>query len=175
MNTTNMMNLNGHVINLDTTSVLEACYMLTNKWFTDSYVDMCRPANTRVRIAPVIEPKRKGYPMNNDSGCFHEDLIITCRFLARNHIYDCCVDGEGRPNNHWSSTKDDMEKQLGRKLFDLEITCLSLGRHFGPTPSITDEDRSDLGWFLADGCVSTDWYTWEGLGNALAKYDREVL
>jgi hypothetical protein len=59
-------------------------------------------------------------------------------------VIDHCYDDNGAEDNHWSGTKEEMERELGRPLSGDEITLLSLSRGFGPTPSLGDEETREL-------------------------------
>lgn len=70
----------------------------------------------------------------------YSDLVQCCERLAEDQISGWWLDDNDRESNHWSATLDVMREELGRDLTDVEITCLSLSRCYGPLPCIEEKD-----------------------------------
>lgn len=81
----------------------------------------------------------------------------------------CMSDDDCQVTGHWGGTKDVMEENLGRYLTKAEITCLSLTRCFGPTPTITDDEAlAIIGQVWPNGNSNGSWLTWKELINTMA-------
>lgn len=90
--------------------------------------------------------------------------------LAENNVpASCWDDEEGKTQTgHWSGTKADAETALGRPLTSEEVTLLSLGREFGPTPALEDEVAKRLMKALwPEGNNRGSWYNWAILAQRL--------
>lgn len=98
-----------------------------------------------------------------------KNLIRTLDSLINNEVPSDCMSDDGtQVTGHWSGTKEDMEIALGRALSKEEVTCLSLSRCFGPTPSLTSEEAKDLfSRVWPEGNASGSWLTWEELAEVL--------
>jgi len=79
------------------------------------------------------------------------------------------LDEEGAGmTGHWSATREAMEEALGRPLTEEEVTLLTLGRGYGPTPALTKEGAVYLLKLLwAEGNPLGEWYEWADLAAAL--------
>jgi len=76
-----------------------------------------------------------------------------------------------QPNYHWSSTKEEAEVALGRQMSPEEVTLLSLGRYFGPTPSLSYEMAKEVMSFIwPNGNVGGDGLDWMELAEDLDKF-----
>ena len=75
------------------------------------------------------------------------------------------------PNYQWSATKEEAEVKLGRKMSPDEVTLLSLGRYFGPTPSLSDSLAQEVMAFVwPDGNLGGDGLDWMELATDLDKF-----
>jgi hypothetical protein len=101
-----------------------------------------------------------------------EKLIKTCEKLEGTP--SCCLSdcGCGQRSGHWSGTKEDMELSLHRSLTNKEVTCLSLSRHYGPTPCLSDKERLVL---FAHVGQPREWIEWGELANRLKRPFKEAL
>jgi len=103
-------------------------------------------------------------------------LVACAAHLAARNCPSCCWDDQG-PSGHWSSTLDAMEgvrgvlaRMCGAKnvITGEAVTCLSLSRAYGPTPTLSPRARRYLEFVLFPaGNPCGRWYTWEGLERAL--------
>jgi hypothetical protein len=104
----------------------------------------------------------------------YDDLIACC-----NRLHDAGIpssssyddDGITRHDGHHYGTKVAMEWMLGHELTDVETSCLALGRCYGPTPVLTDEERKailDRLWPNGNHCG--EWLEWWLLA-AMLKYE----
>ena len=76
-----------------------------------------------------------------------------------------------RPNYHWSATKEEAEASLGRQMSPEEVTLLSLGRYFGPTPVLSDALSQEVMAFVwPDGNLGGDGLDWMELAEDLYNY-----
>lgn len=98
-----------------------------------------------------------------------KDLIACCESLHNSNAPSYCMSDDGtQESNHWAGTMCAMEKHLERKLTADEVTCLSLSRGYGPTPSLGQADRFMLMEHLWPGPNSTGMrYEWDYLANQL--------
>ncbi len=89
-----------------------------------------------------------------------------CFELAREGAPDSVPEDEG--GGHWTATRDELAAFLGRGLNETEVTALSLGRYFGPTPSFDESGRINMFLILfPQGNDEGAWYAWERLGKRL--------
>ena len=96
------------------------------------------------------------------------ELIECCNRLSQNNISaSCWTDDMTEETGHWSGTLAVMKYELGRSLTDAEVTCLSLGRAFGPCPNLEDNKLMDAIWPNGNGCGS--WYEWHDLAEMISK------
>jgi hypothetical protein len=98
-------------------------------------------------------------------------IVETLNNLIENNVPAFCLSDDGEQvSGHWSGTKEAMEEFLGRYLTDDEVTCLSLTRCFGPTPTITDDEAlAIIGQVWPNGNNNgNDWMSWEELLNTIA-------
>lgn len=95
------------------------------------------------------------------------NLARVARQFAENGVPDCAWD-DGRENNSWSATKEEMEIFLGRDLTDEEITVLSLSRGFGPTQWLSDKTLVTKLW--PEGNPKGVRYEWALLAEALITF-----
>jgi len=82
----------------------------------------------------------------------------------------CWGDEDEQPDGHWSGTLGEMKEELGRELSDLEITCLSLTRNWGPTPALDDEEAVlVLEHLWPEGNAVGSWMDWIEMGEKMAE------
>jgi hypothetical protein len=130
--------------------------------------------NVRVNNGLIIN---EGMEESDGSGII-ERLANVCDTLARNNI-PAAVGVEPNVNAHWSGTKSYMERTLDRALTQEEITVLSLGRDYGPTPALNQYTTPALNQQYTDELIRALWpegnrnrglyYEWSDLANALRK------
>ena len=102
-----------------------------------------------------------------------EFIISTCNNLAAAGAPCCAMSDDGvQEVGHWSATKSLMEEKLGRALLPQEITALSLGRYFGPTPLLLPDEAIAMNDSLfLHGNSYGGWYqSWDDLGSAIASF-----
>ncbi len=93
-------------------------------------------------------------------------LRLSLECIPSSSDYD--DDGIMRYDGHHGGTRLAMEWALGRPLTDLELTCLSLGRCYGPTPSLSADDREHLmGQLWPEGNHHGGWLDWEDLAESV--------
>jgi hypothetical protein len=75
-----------------------------------------------------------------------------------------CVYIDGQEEYHWHATRTEMEAFLCRPLSDIEVTCLSVSRWYGPMPCLSawqgdlGELRDSLGFVVSlDRHGAYDW------------------
>jgi hypothetical protein len=77
----------------------------------------------------------------------YNDLVACCHRLSAAAIpASSAVEHQGQKvvDGHWTGTMLDMRSALGRDLTDCEITVLSLGRCYGPTPLLSPAEKESL-------------------------------
>lgn len=99
------------------------------------------------------------------------DIVACCRRLHDEGIpSSSSYDDRGiiRHDGHHHGTRLAMEWMLDRDLTDLELTCLSLGRCYGATPSLTTDERSALlGQLWPERNHCGEWLEWENLAESI--------
>jgi len=99
----------------------------------------------------------------------YNDLVQCCERLQAENIPADCWDDDGQITGHWSGTLDEMQAAIGRSLTDVEVTCLSLGRCFGPTPVVADPTEL-WAWIWPDGNGRGSYYEWGNLAERLRSF-----
>jgi len=132
--------------------------------------------NNGLIINEGMEESEGSGQLSHESVHWHDRIIerlaVVCDTLARNNIPAAIYN---RQNAHWSGTKSYMEEILDRALTQEEITVLSLGREYGPTPALNQQYADKLMRALwPEGNHRGLYYEWADLANALRKITREV-
>ena len=107
-----------------------------------------------------------------------EALIDECQALEKGGIPACETfldeNGYWRVSGHWTGTLDQMREAMGladEPVADITITCLSLGRNYGPTPLLNDEEAINLlAALFPRGNPYGGWYSWALLAECLREY-----
>jgi hypothetical protein len=96
-------------------------------------------------------------------------LIETCEILEQNTPYE-----DYYTSNHWNQTLDEI-KEFHLEITDEIITCLSLSRFYGPTPSLTGTESDKVFIFLwPNGNPKGSWFTWSELSDSLKSYESGI-
>jgi hypothetical protein len=93
-----------------------------------------------------------------------ELIVLRLKEMINNVPESTMSDDGSQVTGHWSGTKDDMERSIGRKLDPIEVTILSLSRRYGPTPLLNNEESAELlSTIWPEGNNTGNWLGWSEL------------